>query len=119
MQAKTRNKHMKGELRRDNQASYKMSHKSSQYKISAGPLPIAFGDDLPCDKISSISAGGVVINHIDATTRSLRQPLQNLHVDLLIMDTYEGKDHERAASEMLTHKPVYSLSVLEAAKQIG
>jgi hypothetical protein len=35
------------------------------------------------------------------------------------MDTYKGKGHERAASEMLAYKPVYGLSVLKAAKQIG
>jgi hypothetical protein len=40
-------------------------------------------------------------------------------VDLWIMDTYEGKGHERAASKMLAYKPIYGLSVLEAAKQIG
>jgi hypothetical protein len=92
-------------------------YKSSQHRGLAGPLLIALGNNLPCDKIGSLPAGGVVSNHIDSATRCLRQPFQELHVNLRIVDTHERTSHERTTSKMFAHKPVYGLSILEPAKQ--
>jgi hypothetical protein len=96
-----------------------VSHKSSLHRIAASPLLIAFGDDLPCNVICGPFAGGVMRNHINATTRCLWQPFQELHIDFRIMDANKGKGHERATSKMLAHKPVDGLSILEAVKKIG
>jgi hypothetical protein len=96
-----------------------VAHKSSQYRIAASPLLVAFEDDLSCNVICGCLADGIMCNHINATTRGQWQPFQEIHVDLRIMDANEGKGHERTTPKMLVYKPVDGFSVLEAVQQIG
>jgi hypothetical protein len=69
------------------------------------------------DTIGHIPTCSIMVLHIDSAIGCLRQPFQELHVNLWIVDTHERESHEHSASKMFTHKLVYGLSILEAAKQ--
>jgi hypothetical protein len=99
------------------QARFIYLAKPLRYNTLVRPLAITLGDDLPSNTIYHIPTCSIMVLDIDSAAGCLRQPFQELHVNLWIVDAHERESHKCSASKMFAHKLVYGLSILEVAKQ--
>jgi hypothetical protein len=81
------------------------------------PLTITLGDNLSSDTISRVFANSIMMIHVNTTTRSWRERLQQLQVNLRVMNTHEGKGDQSPAAQVFSNERVESITVLESIKQ--
>jgi hypothetical protein len=80
-------------------------------------LVVALDNDLTRYTIGGLSTSRVVRVHLNTTTRSRRQHLHQVHVNLRIAGSHEEKGNQSPAPQVITNEVVDGLAVLEAAKQ--
>jgi hypothetical protein len=81
-------------------------------------LLVALDNDLTRYAIGGLLTGGVMRVHLNTTARSQRQRLHQVHVNLWIAGSHEGKGYQSPAPQVFTNEPVDGLTILEAAKQL-
>jgi hypothetical protein len=78
---------------------------------------VAFNNDLSCDTVSSLFASRIMRVHLDATAGSRRQRIHQIHVNLQIAGSHEGKGDQSSTPQVLTNEAVDGFTIFEAAKQ--
>jgi hypothetical protein len=90
-----------------------LSHQTSL--ISS--LVVTLDNDLTCYAFGGLSTSRIVRVHLNTTTRSWRQHLHQVHVNLWIAGSHEEKGNHSPTPQVLRNEAVNGLAVLEVAKQ--